>query len=75
MDSERKCTTCLEEKALAEFEKCPNRKDTWRHTCKKCRSARRRENLDHEQRMRMDSNGLKSAHEIWDNAIRKKGGA
>lgn len=72
MDSERKCIKCLEKKALTEFERCPNRKNIWRHTCKKCRSARRRENLDHEQRMRIDSKSLKSAYGIWDDTIRKR---
>ncbi len=71
----RICTKCTKEKPLTEFEKCPKRKNIWRHTCKKCRSSQRRQNLEHEHRLRIDSLAMKSAYAIWDNAIRQRGAA
>ena len=58
----RVCNCCTEEKPLDAFERLVK---SWRRTCKKCRSKQRRQCVEHEQRLRTDSQLREKFMNTW----------
>ena len=62
------CVKCKKDKPLNDYALRNDSTTGRRHTCIKCRTTQRKNNLGHEQRMRDASKCQKSAQSIWDSA-------